>query len=220
MKIKLGIVALLCAFNINATSAPKAVNGNLDASYASDYYFRGASLGEDALQFSVGANTAVNGIDVFADYFTNQTTGSNTANTDILTVGVGKSFLDDVFSLYGGVVNVDNDSTGSVLDGFISAKINTLLSPSVTIYRNTDEDLYTYEGSVSYTLKTSIADLKLSADIGSTDVTTSTDRTYVGGTLKISRTYGSVTPHLCLSVIDPENAEREEIVRAGVTFKF
>ena len=220
MKIKLGIVALLCAFNINATAAPKAVNGNLDASYASDYYFRGASLGSDALQFSVGANTKAGPVDLFANYFTNQTTGTNTANTDIVTVGVGSTFLGEVLSVYGGVVNIDNDSSGGTLDGFIAAKFNTALSPSLSVYRNTDESLYTVEGSVSHTIETELLDFTISAEGGTTDVTASTDRSYIGGTLKLSRSFGACTPHLCLSVVDADDSSREEIVRTGVTFKF
>lgn len=219
MKIKLGIVALLCAFNINANAA-KAVNGNLDASYASDYYFRGASLGSDSLQFSLGANSAINSVDVFADYFTNQTTGSNTANTDIITVGVGSSFAEELLDVYGGIVNIDNDATGSDLDVFLTAKFNTLLSPSVSVYRNTDDELYTFEGSVTYKVETDLADFAVIANAGTTDVTESTSRDYVGGTLKISKSFGAVTPHLCLSVVDADDSPREEIVRAGVSFKF
>ena len=220
MKIKLGIVALLCAFNINATAAQKAVNGNLDASYASDYFFRGASLGADALQFSVGANTKVGSVDLFADYFTNQTTGTNTANTDIVTVGAGVTFLDSLVDVYGGVINLDNDTAGSTLDGFVSAKINTLLAPSLTVYRNTDDSLYTVEGSLSHTVETSLVDLTVSVMGGTTDVTSSTDRSYLGGGIKLSRSFGACTPHVCLSVIDADDAVREEFVRAGVTFKF
>lgn len=219
MKIKLGIVALLCAFNINANAA-EAVNGNLDASYASDYYFRGASLGSDSLQFSLGANSAINSVDVFANYFTNQTTGSNTANTDIITVGVGSSFAEELLNVYGGIVNVDNDAAGSDLDVFLTAKFNTLLSPAVSVYRNTDDELYTFEGSVTYKIETNLADFTIIASAGTTDVTESTSRDYVGGTLKISKSFDAVTPHLCLSVVDADDSTREEIVRAGVSFKF
>jgi len=219
MKIKLGIVALLCAFNINA-NAEKSVNGSLDASYASDYYYRGASLGADSLQFSVGANTAVNSVDLFASYFTNQTTGSNTANTDILTVGAGTGFAEDLLTVYGGVVNLDNDASGSDLDAFLIAKIKTVLSPSISVYRNTDDELYTFEGSLSYKIETELANFALIADFGTTDVTETTSRDYVGGTLKISKSFGAATPHLCLSVVDADDSPREEIVRAGVSFKF
>lgn len=218
MKTKIAIVALLCAFNINASAGK--VNGSLDVSHTSDYYFRGAELGADSLQASVGANTTVGGLDVFANYFTNQTTGDNTANTDVVTVGTGKSFADGLLSLYGGVVNLDNDTSGSTLDAFVSAKLGTVLSPAVTVYRNTDAALYTVEGSVSYTIETDIVDLKLSVEAGTTDVTSSTTRDYAGATAKLSRTFGAVTPHLCLSVIDADDSARDSIVKAGLTFKF
>ena len=218
MKTKIAIVALLCAFNINASASK--VNGSLDVSHTSDYYFRGAELGADSLQASVGVNAGIGGLDVFANYFTNQTTGDNTANTDVMTIGAGKSFADGLLSLYGGVVNLDNDATGDTLDGFVSAKVETFLSPALTVYRNTDDALYTVEGSVSYTIESEIADLKLSVEAGTTDVTSSTTRDYVGGTAKLSRSFGAVTPHLCLSVIDADDSARDTIVKAGLTFKF
>lgn len=218
MKTKIAIVALLSVFNINA-SADK-VKGNLDVSYASDYYFRGAELGADSLQATVGANANVSGLDLFASYFTNNTTGDNTANTDIMTIGGGKSFADGLLNLYGGVVNLDTDGADSVLDAFVSVKIETALSPSLTVYRNTDDELYTVEGAVSYTIESEIADLKLSVEAGTTDVTESTSRDYVGATAKLSRTYGAVTPHLCLSVVDADDSARDTIIRGGLTFKF
>jgi hypothetical protein len=218
MKTQIAIVALLSVFNINA-SADK-VSGSLDVSHTSDYYFRGSELGTNSLQASVGANTSVNGVDLFANVFTNQTTASGSANTDILTVGGGKSFADGLLSLYTGVVNVDHDGSDSVLDAFISVKLDTALSPAVTVYRNTDDELYTVEGSVSYTIKSEIADLRLSVEAGTTDVTSSTNRDYAGATAKLSRTYGAVTPHLCLSVVDADDSARDTIVRAGLTFKF
>lgn len=218
MKTKIAIVALLCAFNINARA--DKVSGSFDASYASDYYFRGAELGTNSLQATVGANAGVGGVDVFANFFTNQTTGTNTANTDILTVGAGKSFADGLLGLYGGVVNVDHDGADAMLDGFVAIKLETVLSPAVTVYRNTDDDLYSVEGSVSYKIESEIADLTLTVAGGSTEVTSTTTRKYAGATAKLSRTYGAATPHLCLSVIDADDSARDTMLRAGVTFKF
>lgn len=218
MKTKIAIVALLCAFNINA-SASKA-SGSLDVSHTSDYYFRGAELSTNSLQATAGANAVVNGVDVFANFFTNQPTGAAENNTDILTVGGGKSFADGLLSLYAGVVNVDHDGSDSVLDAFVSVKLESALSPAVTFYRNTDEELYTVEGSVSYTIKSTIADLRLSVEAGTTDVTTATSRDYAGATAKLSRSFGAVTPHLCLSVVDADDSARDTIVKAGLTFKF
>lgn len=219
MKTKIILTALLCAFNINAVTAEEKVKGKLDVSYASDYYFRGASLGQDSIQVNAGASTSINQLDVFADVFTNQTTGDGTGNTDIITIGAGGS-LTNLLNVYGGLINVDVDGTGSELDAFVSFNLETVLDPSLTIYRNTDDDLYTVEGSVSHTIVTDPVDIKVTASAGTTDVTSSDTRTYVGGTVKISKTVNQLTPHLCLSVIDVENQDAEFITKAGLTFKF
>ena len=69
MKTKIILTALLCALNINATTA--AIKGNVGASYATDYYFRGAELGAESIQAKIGANTTVKKLEVFLDLFTN-----------------------------------------------------------------------------------------------------------------------------------------------------
>ena len=219
MKTKIILTALLCAFNINAATAGEKVKGKLDVSYTSDYYFRGASLGQDSIQVNAGANVTINKLDVFADVFTNQTTATGSANTDIVTIGAGGS-LTSLLNVYGGLVNVDIDGTGSELDAFVTFNLESVLDPSLTVYRNTDDDLYTFEGSVSHTLVTDPLDIKLTAAAGTTDVTSSDTRTYVGGTVKISKTVNQLTPHLCLSVIDTDNEDAEFITKAGLTFKF
>jgi len=219
MKTKIILTALLCALNINAVTAVDKVKGQLDVSYASDYYFRGASLGQDSIQASTGASVNINNLDVFADVFTNQTTGDDTGNTDIVTIGVGGNIA-SLLDVYVGLVNVDIDGTGSELDGFITFNLETLLSPSLSVYRNTDDELYTVEGSLSHTIVTDPLDIKVTASAGTTDVTSSDTRTYVGGAVKLSKTVNQLTPHLCLSVIDVEDRDAEFITKAGLTFKF
>lgn len=218
MKTKLLIAALLCAININVKA--NSASGALDVSYTDEYYFRGANLGEDSVQYSASGNINVSGLDLFVNGFTNQTNGSGTSNTDILTVGVGKSFADNLLSVYGGVVNVDDDTAGSQLDAFVSVNFDTLLKPRVTLYRNTSDDLYTIEGCVSHKFDLNVVDLTLSACAGSTELTQDDSRTYVGATAKVSKTINQFEPHVCLSVINTDEIETDTIVKAGLTFKF
>jgi len=218
MKTKIILTALLCALNINATTA--AIKGNVGASYATDYYFRGAELGAESIQAKIGANTTVKKLEVFLDLFTNQTTGTNTADTNVAVLGVGTTLSDNLLSVYGGVINVDVDASESQLDVFVSLNLNTLLSPSVTVYRNSDEDLYTVEGSVSHLINTNLCDLTVSLDAGTTDITPSTSRSYVGAGLKISKEIDNITPYVSVSLIDADDMSRDTITQAGLTFKF
>lgn len=219
MKTKLTILALLCAFNINARGESTA-SGNVDLSYATDYYFRGSELGRESIQATVGAHADLGSFKVCGKVFTNQTTASGSGNTDQVTLGLGKSFVDGLLDLYVGAQNTDQDAAGSELDLFVGAKLDTVLSPTVTIYRNSDDDLYTYEGSVSYTCETQLVDLTVSGDVGLTDVTASDTRTYYGGALALSRTFGSLKPHASLALVDGDDLSQDTIVSAGLTFQF
>lgn len=221
MKTKLTILALLCAFNINARGESTAsTTGNVDLSYATDYYFRGAELGQESIQATVDAHADLGSFKVCGKVFTNQTTADGSGNTDQVTLGVGKSFIDGLLDLYAGVQNTDQDTSGNELDFFIGAKLDNVLSPTVVIYRNSDDDLYTYEGSLSYTCETSLADLTLSGDVGFTDVTASDTRTYYGGALTLSREFGSLKPHASVALVDGDDLSQDTIVSAGLTFQF
>ena len=55
---------------------------------------------------------------------------------------------------------------------------NTVLSPTMRFYRNTDENLSTYEASVSHGFDLGLADLSLGAGVGVTDLTSATDSDY------------------------------------------
>lgn len=219
MKTKLTILALLCAFNINARGE-STTSGSVDLSYATDYYFRGAELGQESIQATVGAHADLGSFKVCGKVFTNQTTASGSGNTDQVTLGVGKSFVDGLLDLYVGVQNTDQDTAGSELDLFIGAKLDNVLSPTVVIYRNSDDNLYTYEGSLSYTCETQLADLTVSGDVGFTDVTSSDTRTYYGGALTLSKDFGSLKPHASLALVDGDDLSQDTIVSAGLTFQF
>ena len=219
MKTKLTILALISALNINAQEN-STTSGNVDITYGTDYYFRGAEIGQESIQATVGAHADLGTFKVCGKVFTNQTTASGSGNTDQVTLGIGKSFVDGLIDLYAGAQNTDQDTVGSELDFFIGAKLDNVLSPTVTIYRNSDDNLYTYEGSASYTCETQLADLTLSGDVGLTDVTSSDTRTYYGGALTLSKEVGSLKPHVGLALVDGDDISQDTIVSAGLTFQF
>jgi hypothetical protein len=222
MKTKLTIVALLCALNINANGNTPATStsASLDLSYATDYYFRGQELGQESIQASVGAHADLGSFKVCGNVFTNQATASGSGNVDQVKLGLGKSFLDGLVTVYGGVLNTDVDGAGSELDVFVGGTLDTIIKPTVIVYRNSDDDLYTYEGSLAYTLETSVLDVTISGEAGVTDVTTSTDESYYGGSLVVSKDIGSLKPHASLAVIDGDTIDQDTIVSAGLTFQF
>lgn len=218
MKTKLIVLALCSALSFNAASAE--TKGSLGVGYSSDFYFRGSELSAEAAQLTLGVEADLGAARVKAAAFSNQSTGDGTANTNILDLSIGNTFADGLLSLYGGVKNIDTDGADSRLDVVLTAGLGTVLSPTVSIARDTDEDLWTYEACVKHTFATDVIDITLCGFLGSTDVTTATDRTYGGAGVTLSKAVGSVEPYASVKVIDAEDIERDTIVSAGITFNF
>ena len=78
MKTKLVSLLALLGLSINAASAEATnINGNMGTKYSSDYHRRGQLVSEEAIQAQVGFNVGLGAVDVFGDFFTNQSTASN-----------------------------------------------------------------------------------------------------------------------------------------------
>ena len=215
MKTKLVILALLSAFSINV-SAKSAANGQLSVGYTTESYFRGSQISEAAIELQVGANGAIGGLDLFADVLSVQS--DDGANTDFATLGLGKQ-INDLVTVYGGVININSEGASSQLDAFISLNFDALLSPSVSVYRDTDDSVYTYEASVSKSFDVGFAELDLGGSLGSTDVAGG-ERHYGGVTAQLKKKIDNVCLHAGVSLIDVEDLDVDTVVSAGVTFKF
>lgn len=218
MKTKLIVLALCSALSFNAASADSS--GTLGLGYTTDFYFRGAELSAEAVQLKLGGEASLGTVGLKAGVLSNQSTGDGTANTDILDLGLTSTFAEDLLTLYGGVKNIDHDGVGSQLDVVVSAGLSTVLNPKLCVARNTDDDLWTYEACLSHTFETEFADITLCGFAGSTDVTTTTDRTYGGGGITLSKEVGSIEPYASVKVIDAEGIDRDTVFAAGVTFNF
>ena len=143
------LIALLgLSINVASAEAPE-VNGNLGTKFSSDYHRRGQVVSQEAVQAQVGFNVGLGGVDIFGDFFTNQSTASDGGNNDELTVGLGSSFFEDKLNAYVGIYNTDNSELGDNLEAFASLGLDFPLSPTVSVYRDTDDSLYTFEGQVS-----------------------------------------------------------------------
>ena len=222
MKTKLVSLLALLGLSINAASAEATnINGNMGTKYSSDYHRRGQLVSEEAIQAQVGFNVGLGAVDVFGDFFTNQSTASNSADNDELTFGLGTSLLEDKLNAYIGVYNTDNTSAGDNLEAFASIGVDTFLSPSFSVYRDTDESLYTFEGQVSYDLDLDIVNLELAGMLGNTDLTTTNDSTYYGAKLTATKTIkDNVDLYADVALSDNDVRSNETLWGVGLSVKF
>jgi hypothetical protein len=138
-----------------------------------------------------------------------------------LTVGLGTSLLDDRLDAYVGVYNTDNTVAGDNLEVFASLGVNTLLSPSVSVYRDTDQSLYTFEGQISYDVDLNIINLELAGMLGNTDLTTTEDSTYYGAKLTATKTIkDNVDLYADVSLSDNDVRDNETLWGVGLSIKF
>lgn len=212
------ITALMCALSINAASANDATSGSLGVTHTSDYYYRGAQLSADALQLNVGLDTTVSGYGLSVGYLTNQ--ASESTNTDTLSLELNKAIFDKRLQLAVGAYNMDTDGSADHTQGYLSLGLDCPLDPVVTVYRSTDDSLYTYELSVSHSFDLGIADLTLGGLLGRTDLTSSTERDYSVASARISKSFDNLTPHVQVALVDSDTTTRETVVCLGIDFKF
>ena len=222
MKVKTTLAALLCALLTNAAFAEApAVAGNVGTKYSSDYHRRGQLVSEEAIQAQVGFNVGIGQVDFFGDFFTNQSTASTDSDNDELTVGLGTSLFEERLNAYAGVYNTDNSQNGATLEAFASIGVNTFLSPSLNVYRDTSDSLYTFEGQISYDIDVNIVEIELSGMVGNTDLTDSTDSTYYGATVTATKTIkDNVDLYADVTLSDTEDRDNETLWGVGLSVKF
>jgi len=216
------LIAALAVFSINAASAEAPdLEGDVGLEYSSQHYFRGQSVSTDTLQASVGADFDIAGLGAFVDYSTSQSLDVGDDKQDA-SFGVKTSFLDDAFSVSVGLLHYEYTAGDSELEGFIGATYNTLLSPTVRLYRNTDESLSTYEAAISHGLDIGVANLTLGAGIGVTDLSATVESDYYELSANASRSItDSVEAFATLSYNDADNrAESDTFGGFGLSVKF
>ena len=170
---KIIITALLGLF-INVASAE---NYSAEIRYTSDYFYRGALKTSQAVQSSVGLSASGGGLGFSAGAFTNQAVDSG-SDTYILSAGISKSFVDELLSAYAGVNHVEDVAGAAALEAQVSIGLNWPLSPSLSVYRDLDDSLYTYELALSHELDLEVLSLGLNGSIGNTETSSSADNSY------------------------------------------
>ena len=193
----------------------------MSTKYSSDYHRRGQITSQEAIQAQVGFNVGLGGVDVFGDFFTNQSTASGGADNDELTVGLSTAFLEDKLNAYIGVYNTDNSASGNNLEAFASLGIDFPLSPTVSVYRDTDDSLYTFEGQLSYGVDLEVVNVELAGILGNTDVSSAIDSTYLGAKLTATKTIkDNVNLYADVALSDNDTRDNETLWGVGLSVKF
>ena len=135
--------------------------------------------------------------------------------------GLGKSFADELLSAYVGI-NHFEDVPGSALSE-VEARfsLGLPLSPSVAVFRDLDDSLYTFEVGVSYGVETELADLSLGASFGNTELTATSDVDYyILGADASKSLSDSASLGLSIDYVDADNTDDEVVLGTSLTFKF
>jgi hypothetical protein len=222
-KTKTTVIAALILGAVSLIGAQEnSFEGSISTKYTSDYARRGAMLSDEAMQAKVGFAKDLDGVEVFGDFLTNQSTGATGSDTDEFTLGVGTSFMDDLLNAQLGVYNTDHSAAlDSSLEGFVSISLNTSLTPTVSFYQDTDESLQTFEGALSYDLDLNVASLTIDGFLGSTDTVTENSQNYTGVSAQLSKDINDdFNIFTDVSISDAEARDHETLWGIGLSASF
>ena len=220
-KTKLTLVAalILGAVSLNAAEE-SSFSGSASTKYTSDYARRGALVSTEAAQASIGFSTEVSEFDVYGDFFTSQSTDAG-IDSDEFTIGVGTGLFEDTINASVGLYNTDFSGADNALEYFVQVQLNTVLTPTISFFDDTDESLQTFEGALSYNVETDLVDLNLGGLLGSTDTLASDNQTYTGLTAvaskDISEDFNVFTD---ISFSDAESRDYETVWGIGLNLNF
>ena len=216
MKLKLTSLFVALGLLTNATFAANSAK----IGYASDFFYRGEQKALESVQAAVDLGTALLGLDAKLHACTNQSVDEG-VDSYRLAAGLGTTFAQDLLSIYGGFNHFEDVAGEALSEIELSASINVFANPTVSAYRNTDEDLFTFEGSLSESFDLSFASLGVNGSIGNTEVTTSNDRTYYSVGSSLSRQVGAgVDLSLSVDLVDADDIDREFVFGTALAFTF
>lgn len=217
MKTTTLIISALFGFFINAALAG---NYTLQTKYSSDYFYRGSLKAEESIQLGVGVSGKILDLDYTVGAFSNQSINSGT-DTYILSTGVSKSFLDGLLSVYAGVNHVEDLDGASIMEGEINLKFDSILSPTVSIFRDLDTDNWTTELSLSHQVNLKLANLEIQGSAGNTENSSSQEETYYSVGAEFSRPLTeNSTIALDVSRVDSDSINEEYVLGLGVSVNF
>ena len=216
--MKTKIISTLLAFGLITNAA---IAGNsASVGYASDFFYRGSQKAEESVQTSLRLGHSLASFKASLHVCSNHAvdTGNDSYH---MGAGLGKSFADELLSAYVGI-NHFEDVPGSALSE-VEARfsLGLPLSPSVAVFRDLDDSLYTFEVGVSYGVETELADLSLGASFGNTELTATSDVDYyILGADASKSLSDSASLGLSIDYVDADNTDDEVVLGTSLTFKF
>lgn len=196
-----------------------AIASSASIGYASDFFYRGDQKAQESVQSKINFGTEVLGLQALLHACTNQSVESGSDSYGFST-SLGKSFSDGLLSLYGGFSHFEDVPGDALSEVFIKASSNILLNPSVSIFRDVDDELFTYEVSLGHSFDLDVASLGVDASVGNTDVSRSDSRAYYSIGTEVSKEFGASLAALSVDYIDADNIEREFVFGGSLTFQF
>lgn len=216
MKTKLTILLTLLGLSINVASAG---NGSAGLGYSSDYFREGSLVSAEALQASASYELKAGGLDAGLGIFTNQPTDGG-VDTYIIDASISKA-LNDTFSASLGLEHTEFVAGVATLDVTASVSLNAILNPSLTVKRDTEDDLYVVEVAASHDLDFEIAQLRLGALYGNADVSATSNVDYYSVGAQLSRSLSeNSSVEASLDYVDSDLIENESIFGVGLSIKF
>ena len=104
---------------------------------------------------------------------------------------------------------------------FVSLQANVPLSPTFSIYRDTDDSLYTFEGQLSYDVDLDVVGLELAGILGNTDTSSTADRAYYGAKLTATKTIKeNIDLYADVALSDADDRDNETLWGIGLSVKF
>lgn len=212
------IISLLIALGLSINAA--FAGNSAKIGYASDYFYRGAQKAEESVQTSLLLGHSFGSVSASLHACSNHAvdTGNDSYH---MGAGLSKSFVDELISAYVGFNHFEDVPGSSLSEAEVRLAFGTVLSPSVSVYRDLDESLYTFEFGVSYGIETELAGISLNGSCGNTEVTTSSDVDYYSfGADATKPLSDSASIGLSIDYVDADNIDEEIVVGTALTFNF
>lgn len=211
------IVSLFTALGLLTNVA--VLGNSAKVGYASDFFYRGEQKALESFQSSIDVGAQVAGLEASIHACTNQSVDSGVDSYG-LAAGLGTSVLDGLLSTYVGFNHFEDVPGSALSEVTVKISVDSLFDPSLAVFRNVDDELYTFEGSVSHDIDLKIANLGLDASIGNTEVTESNSRDYYSVGAELSRTIGSAVASFGVDLVDADDLDREFVFASALTFQF
>jgi hypothetical protein len=213
------LVSLLTAFGLFLTNA--AIYGNsAKIGYASDYFYRGSQKAEQSVQSSLRLSHGVGPVNASLHACSNQAVDAGNDSYH-MGAGVGSSFIDDLLSAYVGINHFEDVPGNALSEVELRVSLGTVLSPSISAYRDLDAALYTFEVGVSHSFDLKVANLNIDASFGNTELSAASDVDYYNVGAGVSKSISeSADLDLSVDYVDADNIDDEFVLSTALTFKF